>query len=126
MRRRDLIGILAGGAAIALVGDCQFAEAQSGKRGGTPPQSRKPVLAFSTYGMRKIPVREAIGNIAKIGYKGLELTLLPGWDTEPKLLSKTDRAEIRKQIGDLGLSLTSVQESVQLAEPNTMVSLGFN
>jgi sugar phosphate isomerase/epimerase len=126
MRRRDLIGALAGGAAVALVGDCPLASAQSGARGGRQAQSGKPLLAFSCYGMKKIPVREAIGHIAKIGYKALELTLIPGWDTEPKLLSKTDRAEIRKRIGDLGLSLTSVQESVQLAEPNAMVSLGFN
>ena len=116
MRRRDLIGTLAGGAAVALVGDRPFASAQSGK----------PRLAFSCYGMKKIPVRAAINDIAKIGYKSLSLTLRPTWDTEPKLLSKTDRAEIRKRIGDLGLALTSVQESVQLAEPNAMVSLGFN
>jgi len=126
MRRRDLIGTLAGGTAVALVGDLPFAEAQSEARGGRAAQSGKPLLAFSSYGMRKIPVREAIDHIAKIGYKALELTLLPGWDTEPKLLTRTDRAEIRKRIADLGLALTSVQESVQLAEPNTMVSLGFN
>src|SRR5262249_35150280 len=80
----------------------------------------------SYYGMKKIPVREAIRQIANIGYKGLELTLMPGWDTEPKRLSRSDRSDLRKQIGDLGLSLTSVQESVQLAAPNTMGNLGFN
>src|SRR5262249_43444789 len=65
-------------------------------------------------------VREAISHIAKIGYKALSLTLMPTWDTEPKLLSKTGRAEIRKQIGDLGLVLATVQESVRLLPgPNT-------
>ena len=81
MRRRDLVGTLAGGAAVALVG----------ARDGRPAQSRKPLLAFSCYGMKKIPVREAIGHIAKIGYKAVELTLMPGWDTEPKLLSNSHR-----------------------------------
>ena len=93
--------------------------------GACPAQSRKPLLGFSCYGMRKVPVREAIGHVARIGYKAVELTLMPGWDTEPKQLSKTDRAEIRKRIGDLGLALATVQESVQLAFPNTMVNLGF-
>ncbi len=76
--------------------------------------------------MKQIPVRVAINHIARIGYKAMELTLMPTWNTEPKLLSVADRAEIRKQIGDLGLALASVQESVQLASPNTMASLGFN
>jgi inosose dehydratase len=123
MRRRDAIGALAGGAVI-LVGDSPRAKAQSERR--RPPQSHKPLLGFSCYGMRKIPVREAIGHVARIGYKAVELTLIPGWDTEPKMLSKRDRAEIRRQIGDMGLVLASVQESVQLASPNAMVNLGFN
>ena len=50
---------------------------------------------------------------------------MPTWNTEPKLLSSAARAEIRKQIGDLGLVLASIQESVQLASPNTMANLGF-
>jgi sugar phosphate isomerase/epimerase len=76
--------------------------------------------------MKNVPVSEAINHIAKIGYKGLELTLIPGWDTEPKLLSKAKRIAIRKQIGDLGLTLSSLQESLQLAEPNAMTKLGYN
>jgi sugar phosphate isomerase/epimerase len=119
MRRRDLIRNLAGGGSIGLLGGGTFAAAQS-KAG------HKPLLAYSYYGMKKIPVHEAITQIAKIGYKGLEITVIPSWETEPKLLSKTKRAEIRKQIGDLGLTLSSVQESLQLAEPNAMTKLGYN
>jgi inosose dehydratase len=68
--------------------------------------------------MKRIPVRQAIRHIAEIGYKALELTLMPGWDTEAKLLSKTDRSEIRKLIGDLGLELSAVMESLRLG-PDT-------
>jgi sugar phosphate isomerase/epimerase len=111
MRRRNLIGALAGGAAVALIGDGPLALAQSRRAAG---ESGKPTLGFKQYGMKKIPVREAIRHIAAIGYKSLSLTLMPTWDTEPKLLSRTDRAEIRKLIGDLGLVLATVQESVRL------------
>jgi inosose dehydratase len=100
MRRRNLIRVLAGGAAAA----------QAGK----PAQPRKLLFGFKQYGMKRIPVRHAISHIAKIGYKALELTLMPSWDTEPKLLSKIDRMEIRKQIGDLGLELSAVMESLRL------------
>jgi inosose dehydratase len=76
------------------------------------------VFGFKQYGMKKIPFREAIHHIANIGYKALELTLMPTWDTEPKLLSKTDRSDIRKQIGDLGLELSALMESLRVG-PNT-------
>ena len=116
MRRREAIGMLAGAGMVA--------RAQSGKR-RNQPASGKPVLGFSLYGMRNIPVRQALNHVAGIGYKTVELTVMPGWDTEAKLLSARDRREIRKQIGDLGLTLATVQDSVQLAFPNAMVNLGF-
>lgn len=88
-----------------------FAEAQ------TEAQSqpiRKPLFGFKQYGMKRIPVRQAIAHIARIGYKALELTLMPTWDTDPKLLTKRDRIDIRNQIGDLGLELSAVMESLRL------------
>ena len=114
MTRRKLISTLAGGTAVVLGGDCSLVRAQSGRSRTPPAQSRKPLLGFKQYGMKQIPVREAITQIAKIGYKALSLTLMPSWDTEPKLLSKADRVEIRKQIGDLGLTLSTVMESLRL------------
>lgn len=97
MKRRDLIRAFAAGAAGLLAGE-----------------ARKPLFGFKQYGMKKIPVRQAIRHIAETGYKALELTLMPGWDTDAKLLSRTDRSEIRKLIGDLGLELSAVMESLRL------------
>ena len=88
MRRRKMIRTIAGGAAVALWGDCPLAPAQSRASEGASSQSSKPLLGFKQYGMKRIPVRDAISQIAKIGYKSLSLTLMPSWDTEPKLLSK--------------------------------------
>ena len=78
-------------------------------------QSRRLPFGFSLYGMKALPWREGLGHVARIGYKCTELCLRTGWDTEPKLLTRSDRAEIRKRIGDLGLELSSVMESLGLA-----------
>ena len=110
---------------MGLLGSGPVADAQTaGGRGRG--QSRRPLLSYSYYGMKKIPIQEALGHIAKIGFKGLEITLIPSWETEPKLMDKATRAAIRKQIGGLGLTLATVQESMQLAEPNAMTKLGYN
>src|SRR4051794_17522670 len=75
-------------------------------------------LGFSLYGMRSIPYSEALGHVARIGYKSTELCLRAGWNTEPKLLSPSDRVAIRKRIADLGLVLPSVMENLRLGSPD--------
>ena len=80
-------------------------------------QSRRLQFGFSLYGMKTLPWREGLAHVARIGYKSTELCLRAGWDTEPKLLTKANRAEIRKRIGDLGLTLSSVMENMGLARP---------
>jgi inosose dehydratase len=80
-------------------------------------QSRRLQFGFSLYGMKTLPWREGLVHVARIGYKSTELCLRAGWDTEPKLLTKANRAEIRKRIGDLGLTLSSVMENMGLARP---------
>ena len=80
-------------------------------------QRRPLTFGFSLYGMKTLPWRDGLAHVARIGYKTTELCLRAGWDTEPKLLTKADRAEIRKRIGDLGLTLASVMENLALARP---------
>ena len=77
-------------------------------------QSRPLTFGFSLYGMKTLSWREGLGHVARIGYKATELSLRPGWDTESKLLTKADRADIRERIGDLGLLLPSVMENLAL------------
>src|SRR5262245_44664669 len=81
-------------------------------------QSRRLTFGFSLYGMKTLPWREGLGQVSRIGQQATEVCLGPGWDTEPKLLTKADRAEIRKRTGDLGLALSSVMENLALSRPN--------
>ena len=80
------------------------------------------VFGFSLYGMKTISWRDGLGHVARIGYKTTELCLRGGWDTEPKLLNKTSRAEIRQRIRDLGLTLSSAMENMALARQGANVS----
>src|SRR6266700_3507459 len=80
-------------------------------------QPRPLVFGFSLYGMKTLPWREGLAHVARIGYKATELSLRAGWNTEPKLLTKVDRVEIRRRIGDLGLSLPTVMENLGLSRP---------
>jgi len=98
MTRRSLIAMAAGGALLRA-------------------QSRPLTFGFSLYGMKTLPWGEGLGHVARIGYKATELCLRSGWNTEPKLLTKADRAAIRQRIGDLGLTLSSVMENLGLARP---------
>jgi sugar phosphate isomerase/epimerase len=70
-------------------------------------------VGYGLYGMRELPYMEGLGHIARIGYKHAEITLRPGWNTEPRLLTRAKRAEIRQRLGDLGLMLVDVMEGMQ-------------
>src|SRR6478672_7792972 len=89
-------------------------------------QARSLQFGFSLYGMKTLPWREGLRHVARIGYKATELSLRPGWNTEPKLLTKSDRAEIRARISDLGLALPSVMENLALARPGGTVAANLD
>jgi sugar phosphate isomerase/epimerase len=71
-------------------------------------------FAFGTYGMQSMKTPDALRLLAEIGYNGVELALMPGWVTEPKLISSGDRAELRRMMTDLGLALPAMLESLPL------------
>lgn len=72
-------------------------------------------LGFSLYGMKSLGLAEAIKACAAIGYDGVELALMPGYSSEPKLLAAADRKELRTRLSDAGLKLQGLMEN--LAEP---------
>ena len=71
-------------------------------------------LGVGTYGMKTMSTGAALRAIAETGYDGVELVLMPGWPTEAKLLSAADRQALRRQLGDLGLALPSLLESLPI------------
>ena len=86
---------------------------------------RRVGLGFSLYGMKTLPVEQAIRVCAETGFHDVEFALNPGYPTEPKLLSPAQRKEIRTQLGSLGLRLTSLMDNLHLTadEPTHATNL---
>ena len=71
-------------------------------------------LAFGTYGMRTLTTEAALRTIARIGYDGVEPALMPGWPTDPAQMSAADRKTLRRLLGDFGLAVPAMLESLPL------------
>lgn len=79
-----------------------------------PAPARLP-LGFSLYGMKTVPLPDALRTCAAVGYDGVELALLPGYATEPARLAAAGRRELRDRLRDNRLSLHGLMEN--LTEP---------
>ena len=77
-------------------------------------------LGQGNYGMQNYPVDKAIQMIADVGYDSVELTLMPGWPTEPAKVSASERRSIRKQVGDLGLAMPSLLDTIPVLPKNSL------
>ena len=71
-------------------------------------------LGFSLYGMKSLPVADALKVCAEIGYRNVELTLMAGYSTEPKLLSPADRQVLRETLARHRLSVSSLMDNLSL------------
>src|SRR4051812_13115072 len=72
-------------------------------------------LGFSLYGMKALPLEEALKVCAETGYQNVELALNAGWPTEPKLLSKEARKALRKQLDERHLGVSALMLNMSLA-----------
>jgi aldehyde dehydrogenase (NAD+) len=65
--------------------------------------------------MKPLPIEDALKACAEIGYRNVELTLMPGYPTEPKLLSPADRNALREALARHRLSVSGLMDNLSLA-----------
>lgn len=75
-------------------------------------------FGFSLYGMKSLPVTQAIRTCAEIGYDCVELALMADWPTAPEKLTTENRREIRTLLDDTNLRLTAVMDNLKLLAPD--------
>lgn len=75
-----------------------------------------PVVGFATgtYGMKTLSTQQALRAIAEIGYDGVEPCLISGWPMDPAKLSSSDRRAIRFLLGETGLAVPALLESLPI------------
>lgn len=69
-------------------------------------------LGFGTYGMRGLPVLEAIKQTGRIGYRGIELCLIDGWPTSIPALTTVGIGKVNGALGASDLVVPSLLESL--------------
>ncbi len=74
-------------------------------------------LGFSLYGFPKTPVLDALKTVSEIGYRSVELALLPNWPSDPMSFSADARGEVRRALSDLGLGLPALMDNLPLSVP---------
>lgn len=80
-------------------------------------------LSYSTWGMQRTPIDEAVRHCAALGFDGLELTVIPGWPTDAALLDRDDRRRIRALYDDSGLELCGISGNVSLLQDDPAAQL---
>jgi sugar phosphate isomerase/epimerase len=80
-------------------------------------------IAFGNgnYGLKMYAPNKAIQFISDTGYDSLEFCLMSGWPTEPTIVSPSQRRDLRKQIGDLGLRVPSLLETLPCVKSDPAV-----
>ena len=71
-------------------------------------------LGFSLYGMKTLPLSEALKTCAEIGYANVEIALNAGFPTEPKVFTMEARKEAAQQLTALKLDLPCLMVNLSL------------
>jgi sugar phosphate isomerase/epimerase len=65
-------------------------------------------LGYSTWGMPALPIDVALEHVARLGFEGIELAIVPGYTTELRRLDAAERRRIRALLDRHGLALPSL------------------
>ena len=101
--RRDLLRI-AGAVAITGWPVCRAEE--------TPA---RPMIGFSLYNMKLLPIAEALQVCQETGYECVELAVMPDWPCDPAKLTEAHVLDLKQQLIHRGLKLASLMENLPLA-----------
>jgi inosose dehydratase len=71
-------------------------------------------LGFTLYGMKTLPLDDALKTCAEIGYDNVELCLLEGYPAEPKQLPAAGRAQLREALAARKLRVSGLMENFSL------------
>ncbi|HUQ71238.1 MAG TPA: sugar phosphate isomerase/epimerase [Planctomycetaceae bacterium] len=74
-------------------------------------------FAFSLYGMKSLPLAQALKVCADIGYSGVELACMKDWPCDAAVLTPADRKRLRAQLEECALELPCLMENLGLAVP---------
>jgi inosose dehydratase len=92
-----------------------FAAATAAVATKTRAAENKLELGFSLYGMKSLPLAEALRTCAEIGYKNVELPLNPGFPTELAALTDEKRRGLRELLAKNHLSVSALMLNLSLA-----------
>lgn len=71
-------------------------------------------LGFSLYGMKMVPLEKALRTCAEIGYQHVELSLNPGYETEPSVFSLQARSQASSLLNELKLDVPALMVLISL------------
>jgi sugar phosphate isomerase/epimerase len=74
-------------------------------------------LAFGTYGMPDLPIRDALTGLAGLGYEAVEICIADRWPTAPGKLSDAERARLQAMLQVLTLDLPALMLFLNLLAP---------
>jgi sugar phosphate isomerase/epimerase len=114
LSRRRFVHLV--GSAAGVVAAAPVTRAIGGTSPSAPTDPSAPLsLGFSLYGMKALPVAVAIATCARIGYRNVELSLIPGFETEPAALTAAKQAEVSEALGGAGLTASALLTKLDLS-----------
>jgi inosose dehydratase len=84
-------------------------------RGDEPSERPGLRFGFSLYGMKTLPLDEALQACAEIGYDCVELPVMEGWPADSATFSPDAQDRFREQLNQTGLRLSALMENLPLA-----------
>lgn len=81
---------------------------------GFNPAVHSPQLGFSLYGMKALPLAEALAQCAAIGYRAIELPVLADWPADTKSFSAAAQKDFQNGLGKHKLRLSAIMENLPI------------